>query len=128
MTHFFPDLKKYLKSTNFTPDEEVKEVLKSWIKKRQIIYFSDGMKKIVTRWKICLSLNGNYIEKSRCLFVSEEMYFHILFLITSFHSKNIYDYALLINRPSYIRISKYDTSRVRRKSRSVVFPPSVTAL
>lgn len=44
-------------------DEEVKEAVKSWIKKRQTKYFSDGMKKFVTRWELFVSVNSDYIEK-----------------------------------------------------------------
>jgi hypothetical protein len=61
--HFFPDLKRDFKGTHFTSDEEVKEAVKSWIKKRPATYFSDGMKKLVTRWEKCISVNGDYIEK-----------------------------------------------------------------
>jgi hypothetical protein len=61
--HFFPDLKRDLKGTHFTSDEEVKEAVKSWIKERPATYFSDGMKKLVTRWEKCISVNGDYIEK-----------------------------------------------------------------
>ena len=32
--HFFPDLKRDLKGTYFTSDEEVKEAVKSWLKER----------------------------------------------------------------------------------------------
>ncbi|KAL4126372.1 hypothetical protein QTP88_010594 [Uroleucon formosanum] len=44
--HFFSDLKRDLKGTHFTSDEEVNEAVKSWIKERPATYFSDGMKKL----------------------------------------------------------------------------------
>lgn len=42
--HFFADIKRDLKGTHFTSDEEVKDAMKSWIKERSATYFSDGMK------------------------------------------------------------------------------------
>lgn len=47
--HLFPDLKRVLKSTNFTSDEEVKEAVKSWTKEGPATYFREVMKKLVAR-------------------------------------------------------------------------------
>lgn len=44
-------------------NEEVKETVNSWIKKRQVKYFSDGMKKLVTRRELFVSVNGVCIGK-----------------------------------------------------------------
>jgi hypothetical protein len=48
--HFFPHLKRDLKGTHFTSDDEVKQVVMSWIKQRTPEFFIDGMRKLVLCW------------------------------------------------------------------------------
>ena len=45
--HFFPHLKRDLKGTHFTSDDEVKQAVTSWIKQRTPEFFIDGMRKLV---------------------------------------------------------------------------------
>jgi len=47
--HFFTHLKRDLKGAHFTSDDEVKQAVMSWIKKRTE-FFIDGMRKLVLRW------------------------------------------------------------------------------
>lgn len=61
--YFFPLLKRDLKGNHYTSDDEVKAAVKSWIREKSEEFFSDGMKKLVTRWEKCVSLNGDYVEK-----------------------------------------------------------------
>ncbi|PNF41869.1 hypothetical protein B7P43_G15792, partial [Cryptotermes secundus] len=61
--YFFPLLKRDLKGNHYTSDNEVKAAVKSWIREKSEEFFSDGMKKLVTRWEKCVSLNGDYVEK-----------------------------------------------------------------
>jgi len=61
--HFFPHLKKELKGTHFTSDDEVKQAVTSWIKKRTREFFIDGMRKLVLRWEKCIEQQGDYVEK-----------------------------------------------------------------
>jgi hypothetical protein len=42
---------------------EVKAAVKSWIREKSDEFFIDGLKKLVTRWEKCVSLNGDYVEK-----------------------------------------------------------------
>ena len=51
--HFFPHLKRDLKGTHFTSDDEVKRAVTSWIKQRTE-FFIDGMRKLVLRWDNCI--------------------------------------------------------------------------
>lgn len=46
---FFPNLKKNHKGTHFMSNEKFKKAVKSWIKDRPTIYFSDGIKKLMIR-------------------------------------------------------------------------------
>jgi len=45
--HFFPHLKRDLKETYFTSDDEVKQALTSWIKQRTPEFFIDCLRKLV---------------------------------------------------------------------------------
>jgi hypothetical protein len=56
-------LKRDLKGNHYTLDDEVKAAVKSWIREKSEEFFSDGMKKLVTHWEKCVSLNGDYVEK-----------------------------------------------------------------
>jgi len=49
--HFFPRLKRDLKGTHFTSDDEVKQAVTSWIKQRTPEFFIDGMRKFVLHWE-----------------------------------------------------------------------------
>jgi hypothetical protein len=61
--HFFPHLKRNLKGTHFTSDDEVKQAVTSWIKQRAPEFFTDGMRKLVLRWEKCIERHCDYIEK-----------------------------------------------------------------
>jgi len=61
--HFFPHLKRDLKGTHYTSDDEVKQAVTSWIKQRTPEFFIDGMRKLVLRWEKCIERQGEYVEK-----------------------------------------------------------------
>jgi len=61
--HFFPHLKRDLKGTHFTSDDEVKQALTSWIKQRTPKFFIDGMHKLVLRWEKYIEPQDDYVEK-----------------------------------------------------------------
>ena len=61
--HFFPHLKRDLKRTHFTSDDEVKQAVMLWIKQRTPEFFNDGMRKLVLRWEKCIERQGDYVEK-----------------------------------------------------------------
>ena len=52
--HSFPHLKRDLKGTHFTSDDEVKQAVMSWIKQRTPELFIDGTCKLVLRWEKCI--------------------------------------------------------------------------
>ncbi|XP_075214289.1 dynein axonemal heavy chain 10-like isoform X2 [Lycorma delicatula] len=49
--HFFSHRKRDLKGNHYTTDDEVKETAATWIRERPPEVFSNGMQKLVTRWK-----------------------------------------------------------------------------
>jgi histone-lysine N-methyltransferase SETMAR len=52
--HFFRHLKRDLKGTHFTSDDEVKQAVTSWIKQRTPEFFIDDMCKLVLSWENCI--------------------------------------------------------------------------
>jgi transposase len=60
--HFYPHIKRGLKGTYFTSDNEVKQAVTSWIKKRTE-FFIDGMRKLVLSWEKFIERQGDYAEK-----------------------------------------------------------------
>ena len=61
--NFFPHLKKDLKGTDFNSNDEVKQVVTSWIKQRTPEFFIDGMRKLVLGWEKCIERQDDYVEK-----------------------------------------------------------------
>ena len=59
--HFIPHLKRDLKGTHFTSDDEVKQVVMSWIKQRTPEFFIDGMCNLVLCWEKCIGRQGDYV-------------------------------------------------------------------
>jgi len=46
-----------------TSDKELKEVVHAWLAAQPNMFFSQGIKKLVQRWKKCIEKQGNYVEK-----------------------------------------------------------------
>jgi len=61
--HFFPHLKRDLKGTHFTSDDEVKQAVMSCIKQRTPEFFIDSMHKLVLHWEKCIERQGDHVEK-----------------------------------------------------------------
>jgi transposase len=60
--HFFPHLKRDLKGTHFTSEDEVKHAVTSCIKQRTPEFFIDGMRKLALRWEKCIERQGTMLE------------------------------------------------------------------
>jgi histone-lysine N-methyltransferase SETMAR len=60
---FFPHLKRNLKGTHFTSDDEVKQAVTLWIKQRTPDFFIDSMRKLVLHWEKCIERQGDCVEK-----------------------------------------------------------------
>jgi hypothetical protein len=61
--HFFRHLKRDLKATHFTSDDEVKQAVTSWIRQRTPEFFIDGLRELVLLWKKCIERQGDYVDK-----------------------------------------------------------------
>ena len=61
--HLFPRLKKYLKGHHYDNDEEVIADVRRWCRGQSVEFFTDGVRQLVKRWKLCVERDGDYFEK-----------------------------------------------------------------
>ena len=47
----------------FSCEEEVKSVVRKWFQKQNTIFLKDGFQKLVHRWRKCIEVRGDFIEK-----------------------------------------------------------------
>ena len=59
----FGPLKEALSGRRFTSDQELKEAVHAWLAAQPKTFFSEGIKKLVQRWKKCIEKQGDYVEK-----------------------------------------------------------------
>ncbi|CAK9827513.1 Histone-lysine N-methyltransferase SETMAR [Anthophora retusa] len=59
----FRNLKAWLAGKKFSSDEEVIVAVNEYFADFETAYFSDGIKKLETRWTKCIALDGDYVEK-----------------------------------------------------------------
>jgi len=60
--HLFPKLMERLKGQRFSCDEEVKSAVRKWFKKKHQ-FFKDGFQNPVQRWRKCIEVCGDFVEK-----------------------------------------------------------------
>ena len=53
--HLFGPKKEHLRGQKFADDEEVMEVVKSWLKATPKSFFLEGIRKLADRWTKCVA-------------------------------------------------------------------------
>ena len=61
--HLFGPMKEHLRGQKFADDDEVMEVVQSWLKAMPKSFFLEGIRKLVDRWTKCVAKQGHYVEK-----------------------------------------------------------------
>ena len=61
--HLFPKLKEHLKGLCFSCDEKVRPAVRKWFQKQNTNFFKDGFQKLVQRWRKCIEVRGDFVEK-----------------------------------------------------------------
>jgi histone-lysine N-methyltransferase SETMAR len=61
--YLFGSPKKALRGRQFGSDEEVKQVVHTWLCDQPKTFFCNGIKKLVERCKKCVDKQGDYVEK-----------------------------------------------------------------
>jgi transposase len=59
----FPKLKETLEGQHFSSDAEVEAAVRKWLSSQPETFFMDVMNKWIERFKKCVAVNGNYVEK-----------------------------------------------------------------
>jgi len=60
--HLFGPMKEHLRGQKFA-DDEVMEVVQSWLKATPKSFFLEGIRKLVDSWTKCVAKQGDYVEK-----------------------------------------------------------------
>ena len=47
---------------------KVKSALRKWFQKQNTSFFKDGFQKLVQRWRKCIEVHGDFVEKYLCSF------------------------------------------------------------
>ena len=61
--HLFGPLKDNLRRRHFSSDEEVKIVVRNWLKTQPVEFYNEGIRALVKWWKKAVRKAGDYIEK-----------------------------------------------------------------
>lgn len=61
--HMFGVLKEALGGEKFNNDAEVEQYVRNWLLECPSSFFDEGIKKLPIRWRKCISVEGNYVEK-----------------------------------------------------------------
>jgi hypothetical protein len=61
--HLFGPMKEHLRGQKFADDNDVMEVVQSWLKATPKSFFLEGISKLVDMWTKCVAKQGNYVEK-----------------------------------------------------------------
>lgn len=61
--HLFPKMKEDLRGVRFASDEDVKNAVAEWLRKKDKEFFSTGFDKWVQRLQKCIDVAGDYVEK-----------------------------------------------------------------
>ena len=61
--HLFGTMKESLKGKRYSSDEEVKSLVKKWLKEQSTELYGAGIHALIRRWNIAIERNSDYLEK-----------------------------------------------------------------
>lgn len=61
--HLFPKLKEEIRGTKFHDNDAVIAAVEDFFESQENIFFSQGIRKLETRYSKCIALEGDYVEK-----------------------------------------------------------------
>lgn len=61
--HLFGALKKPLRGHHFADFQELQDAVRTWVRQTPKKWFAEGIEKLPHRWRKCVVLNGDYVEK-----------------------------------------------------------------
>jgi len=60
----FPQMKTPLRGRRFDDTDEVIEEVEQWFSTQSEDFYNGGMRSVKQRWEKCVTLDGDYVEKS----------------------------------------------------------------
>jgi len=61
--HMFGPLKEALAGGRFNDHAAVEHYVRNWLLERPSSFIDEGIKKLPIRWRKCINVEGNYVEK-----------------------------------------------------------------
>jgi hypothetical protein len=61
--HFFTKIKVCLPTQRFHTNKELMDGVNNWLHNLAAPFFNNGLQKLVSQYKKCLNVDGNYVEK-----------------------------------------------------------------
>ena len=61
--HLFGPVKEHMRGQKFADENEVMEVVQSWLKATPKSFFLVDIRKLMDRWTKCVEKQGDYVEK-----------------------------------------------------------------
>ena len=61
--HLFPNLKRFLRESQYANDDELKSATEKWLYQQEKTFYLSSIEKLRDRYNKCLELNGGYVEK-----------------------------------------------------------------
>jgi len=58
-------MKEHLRGQKFADENEVMEVVQSWLKATPKSFFLEGIRKLVDRWTKCVAKRGDYVKNKK---------------------------------------------------------------
>ena len=56
-------MKEGLRGKHYSIDEEVKSVVKKWLKEQSTEFYGAGIHALIRRWNIAIERNSDYVEE-----------------------------------------------------------------
>ena len=61
--HLFGPLKEFKRGTKAESDDKVKSDVSDWLRHQSKDFNAEGIRKLAHKWKTCVKLIGDYVEK-----------------------------------------------------------------
>ena len=61
--YLFWKMKERLAGNRFTDDEDLQHAVVDWLNSQVVVWYEEGITKLVSRYDKCLNVQGDYVEK-----------------------------------------------------------------
>uniref|UniRef100_A0A3Q1F3Z6 Tc1-like transposase DDE domain-containing protein n=1 Tax=Acanthochromis polyacanthus TaxID=80966 RepID=A0A3Q1F3Z6_9TELE len=61
--HLFPNMKRHLAGTHYATNNDIIAAVNDFLQEQDKTFYENGIKALQRRWKKCVDLQGDYVEK-----------------------------------------------------------------